>query len=206
MNSFWILWLYERGHTRLCQRSPVITHAISHVVVTAEAENLETFADSQDMAVYQTLNEVRRSLPRATIFLEWHNTNPSAVFSASRQEKIGGRVSLSRITWQTKVGRCLSNEFLIASSMYPSYTVFVTLFENYYEWRLLNYYNWRIILIDLIIRDIFIIIIISVFSEGVQTDSNPSGLIHYSNVQRTVTGKVISAIIISYTTRNYLIT
>lgn len=26
-------------------------------------------------------------------------------------------------------------------------------------------------------------------SEGVQTDSNPSGLIHYSNVQRTVTGK-----------------
>jgi len=26
-------------------------------------------------------------------------------------------------------------------------------------WRLLNYYNWRIILIDLIIRDIFIIII-----------------------------------------------
>ncbi|KAL6440402.1 hypothetical protein ACFW04_003141 [Cataglyphis niger] len=27
--------------------------------------------------------------------------------------------------------------------------------------------------------------------EGVQTDSNPSGIIHYSNVQRTVTGKVI---------------
>lgn len=26
-------------------------------------------------------------------------------------------------------------------------------------------------------------------SEGVQTDSNPSGIIHYSNVQRTVTGK-----------------
>lgn len=123
-------------------------------------ESRDIFADSQDMAVYQTLNEVRRSLPRATtIFLEWHNTNPSAVFSASRQEKIGGRVSLSRITWQTKVGRCLSNEFLIVSSMHPSYTVFVTLFENYYKWRLLNYYNWRIILIDLIIRDIFIIII-----------------------------------------------
>lgn len=36
------------------------------------------------------------------------------------------------------------------------------------------------------------------FPEGVQTDSNPSGVVHYSSLQRIITEKVISTLVNSY--------
>lgn len=68
--------------------------------------NLGTFADSRDTAVCQTLNEVRRSLPRAAAIFPNDTTQIHPRFSprASRGEKKvhHGRVSLGRITDKVK--------------------------------------------------------------------------------------------------------